>query len=531
MTFPIEPIINNMSQFNNNHQVVTQELSDAQTFIKAFSQRLRCFAKSSQTFEASQSVQALYEQLLTQLHVFDHFKNDLAWLLICQQPSSAIQETQTHSNQALPLLGAVRECYQQVHDIGTESLQDLILSIKGALHLVQQYSAVISQRHTLGGDNQTQVLPSYNETTSSTHYQSHRVIDFLRINPYFTQEVTAVSSDIKPNSDGSINLSSIKEFIVDSLFQQDQNQDVFIECPVMFTECPQGTTMAILYDSTRINSIQDLFEYPKKHYCFSVLAADHVLNSGGDHPLSREHVDSKLLIQLDSFEVKEVSSNNHDVLFYEKKINDYCDQLDLKTTDLLGLFDDMVAETLPLHQSLDRLVSFIYGTNDKLDDTVFDFESLSNRLNAMKQFHLALEYQKDGIFESIGYSDLLGQMVHSIGLLYSELSDSYEKNASMLLALHETGLDGLARDLQDIIIEASEYFPNHNDIYGELYDLHLTIKKLVFQLEYRLSIYRKRLERLLQIATPNSLESQLIKECEIIILRLSQRLASESSES
>ena len=32
-----------------------------------------------------------------------------------------------------------------------------------------------------------------------------------------------------------------------------------------------------------------------------------------------------------------------------------------------------------------------------IDDTVFDFESLSNRLNAMKQFHLALEYQKDGI--------------------------------------------------------------------------------------------------------------------------------------
>ena len=87
----------------------------------------------------------------------------------------------------------------------------------------------------------------------------------------------------------------------------------------------------------------------------------------------------------------------------------------------------MVAETLPLHKSLDRLVSFIYGTNDNLDDTVFDFESLSNRLNAMKQFHLALEYQKDGIFESIGYSDLLGQTVNSIGLLYSELSDSYEK--------------------------------------------------------------------------------------------------------
>tara|TARA_A100001015_G_scaffold290501_1_gene363586 strand:- start:248 stop:553 length:306 start_codon:yes stop_codon:yes gene_type:complete len=101
----------------------------------------------------------------------------------------------------------------------------------------------------------------------------------------------------------------------------------------------------------------------------------------------------------------------------------------------------------------------------------------------------------------------------------------------MLLALHETGLDGLARDLQDIIIEASECFPNYNDIYGELYDLHLTIKKLVFQLEYRLSIYRKRLERLLQIASPNSLEAQLIKECEIIILRLSQRLASESSQS
>ena len=53
MTYPIEPIMNDMSQFNKQQNVVTQELDQAKTFIQAFSQRLRCFSQSSQIFESS----------------------------------------------------------------------------------------------------------------------------------------------------------------------------------------------------------------------------------------------------------------------------------------------------------------------------------------------------------------------------------------------------------------------------------------------------------------------------------------------
>ena len=52
-------------------------------------------------------------------------------------------------NQDLALLGSIKECYKQIHDIGNDSFQDLLLSLKGALYLIQQYSDVIPQRHSV----------------------------------------------------------------------------------------------------------------------------------------------------------------------------------------------------------------------------------------------------------------------------------------------------------------------------------------------------------------------------------------------
>ena len=533
MTFPIEPIMNDMSQFNRQQHVVTQDLNDARTFIQAFAQRLRCFSKSSQAFESSQSVQDLYDQLMVQFHVFDYCFDDLGWLLLLQTNVSHIKKSHIKSYQALPLLGAVKQCYHQIHTIGNESFQDLLLSLKGALHLIQQHSEVIAQRHAFKDNTQDLENDCFSVSShlSMPLDSSDHVINFLTINPHVTPELSTSSSDLHINQDGSVNLSNIRAFIVDSLFHYNQEDAVYLECPVMFTECPKGTEMAILYDSQRIDSIHDLFEHPQKHYCFSVLAAEQILAMNGMHPLTRESVDSLLIVKLDSFDKDSVKSSNQDLVFFDKKIQNLIQLLVDKTDDLLDLFDDMVAETLPLHQHLERLVHFINGHDGIVDETVFDFDSLEKRLHAMKQFHLALEYQKSGLFESIGYSDLLGNMVHSIGILYQDVSQSYERHSNVLLSLHKTGLDGLARDLHDVIIQASEHFPEHNDIYGELYDLHVTVKKLIYQLEQRLSIYRQHLERLLALSHPDHIETQLIKECEIMITRLSQQLASVSSGS
>ncbi len=163
----------------------------------------------------------------------------------------------------------------------------------------------------------------------------------------------------------------------------------------------------------------------------------------------------------------------------------------------------MVTETLPLHQSLETLVSFMNGKGDPPNEQLVDYDSLKGRLHAMKQFHLALEHNQNGLFESIGYSDLLGDMIRNVGLLYEQVSESHSGHSNLLLSLHETGLDGMARDLHDVIIEASELFPEHKDVYGELYDLHMTVKKLIRQLEQRLSVYRRHLARLLQLSHPD----------------------------
>ncbi len=529
MNYPIEPIMNDMSQFNKQQHVVTQDFTQAKTFIQAFAQRLRCFAQSSRTFESSIAVEALYDQLCIQLHIFDYFSEDFGWMLLLRHPLDRSNHIKRYTNDELVLFGAIKECYQQIHDIGNDSLQDLLLSLKGALYLIQQYSEMVPQRHML--DNE--VVDVTNEcftvlsdsSTPIVHEEDQQVINFLDLNPHLVQPVSYSGHAISLNQDGSVNLSEIRSFIVDSMFQIDQQQAMYMECPVLFTECPQGTDMAILYDSNQVASVKDLFEYPQKYHCFSVLAAEQILAMDTVHPITREVVDSFVIVRLDSFGKATDKSKDQDVVFYDKKITDLIQSLTSKTDDLLDLFDDMVSETLPLHQSLESLAYYL-KEKDTPNGSVVDPHDLSIRLEGMKQFQLALQHQQEGLFETIGYSDVLGEMVHSVGVLYQQVSESYNQNADLLLSLHETGLDGVSRDLEDVIIEASEVFPEHRDVYAELYDLHMTVKKLIRQLEQRLSGYRRHLNRLLQLSHPDHIEKRLIKECELMIGRLTQRLAS-----
>tara|TARA_B100000427_G_scaffold154305_1_gene128403 strand:+ start:2593 stop:4212 length:1620 start_codon:yes stop_codon:yes gene_type:complete len=539
MTYPIEPIMNDMSQFNKQQNVVTQELDQAKTFIQAFSQRLRCFSQSSQIFESSISVQALYEQLMLQFHVFDYCSDEFGWMLLLRDNIDSSSHCGRSQKQDFALLGAIKECYKQIHDIGNDSFQDLLLSLKGALYLIQQYSDVIPQRHSVADTKSESTNECFTILSDSSAYissaysedSSEQVINFLDLNPHLVQPVSYMPQPVSVQEDGSISLSEIRSFIVNSMFHVNHDQTVYMECPVLFTECPQGTDMAILYDSHRVESIQDLFEYPQKHYCFSVLAAEQILTMDANHPMTREEVDSMVIVKLDSFNQDAVKTANHDVLFYDKKISDLIESLSSKTDNLLELFEDMVTETLPLHQSLETLVSFMNGKGDPPNEQLVDYDSLKGRLHAMKQFHLALEHNQNGLFESIGYSDLLGDMIRNVGLLYEQVSESHSGHSNLLLSLHETGLDGMARDLHDVIIEASELFPEHKDVYGELYDLHMTVKKLIRQLEQRLSVYRRHLARLLQLSHPDHIEGRLIKECELMITRLTQRLAELSLDS
>ena len=76
MNYPIEPIMNDMSQFNKQQHVVTQDFTQAKTFIQAFAQRLRCFAQSSRTFEASTApvVYAKNEKDITEMVIKSYDK-------------------------------------------------------------------------------------------------------------------------------------------------------------------------------------------------------------------------------------------------------------------------------------------------------------------------------------------------------------------------------------------------------------------------------------------------------------------------
>ena len=154
-----------------------------------------------------------------------------------------------------------------------------------------------------------------------------------------------------------------------------------------------------------------------------------------NHPMTREEVDSMVIVKLDSFNQDAVKTANHDVLFYDKKISDLIESLSSKTDNLLELFEDMVTETLPLHQSLETLVSFMNGKGDPPNEQLVDYDSLKGRLHAMKQFHLALEHNQNGLFESIGYSDLLGDMIRNVGLLYEQVSESHSGHSNLLLSL------------------------------------------------------------------------------------------------
>ena len=72
--------------------------------------------------------------------------------------------------------------------------QDLLLSLKGALYLIQQYSEMVPQRHML--DNE--VVDVTNEcftvlsdsSTPIVHEEDQQVINFLDLNPHLVQPVS-----------------------------------------------------------------------------------------------------------------------------------------------------------------------------------------------------------------------------------------------------------------------------------------------------------------------------------------------------
>ena len=437
----------------------------------------------------------------------------------------------------------MKHCYQHIHEITQDSLQDILLSLKGALHIMSQYSEMIPQRQAdfsvkkASMNQQFSVLESMQKASDTYSNQADaiapRVFDLLDINPHIVAPIQSVNNAIPVNADGAVNLSDIRPFIVDSMFHADDNNDVYLECPMWLTECPLGTDMAILYHSDDVGSIQDLFEYPQKHYCFSVLAAEQLVSNGKSHPITRGKINNYVVVRLDSV-TKQVLDEREPRQTqgeqFNQKIQTILASLEKKAEDLLGLCDDMVIETLPLHQQLETLVAFFNGDIEAIDDSMLQEQTLQMRLDSLKQFKLAYEQYQSGMFEAIGYTESLGRLIQSIVNLHEEVITTDGHVKGIVISLHESGLDGLSRDLQDILLEASEFFPEHKDVYGELYDLQMMVKKLIVQLEQRLASYRTQLARLLQLSQPQEMEKQLIRDCELIIQQLTQELAGLSFE-
>ena len=542
MSFPIQPLMHHEIHVKHHGVTVIENTEQSSKFLKAFAHRLRCLTKSSQIFEKSADVQSLHEQLLVQFHIYDSLVHELGWLFLCQTQFD-IAEKQSSTDSEFALIQSMKQCYQHIHEITQDSLQDILLSLKGALHIMSQYSEMIPQRQAdfsvkkASMNQRFSVLESMQKASDTYANQADaiapRVFDLLDINPHIMTPIQSVNNAIPVNADGSVNLSDIRPFIVDSMFHADDNNDVYLECPMWLTECPLGTEMAVLYHCDDVDSIQDLFEYPQKHYCFSVLAAEQLVSNGKSHPITRGKINNYVVVRLDSV-TKQVLDEREPRQTqgeqFNQKIQTILASLEKKAEDLLGLCDDMVIETLPLHQQLETLVAFFNGDIEAIDDAMLQEQTLQMRLDSLKQFKLAYEQYQLGMFEAIGYTESLGRLIQSIGNLHEEVITTDGHVKGIVISLHESGLDGLSRDLQDVLLEASEFFPEHKDVYGELYDLQMMVKKLIIQLEQRLASYRTQLARLLQLSQPQELEKQLIRDCELSIQQLTQELSGLSFE-